>query len=56
MTLEAGFTIAGCEARLDTGPTAESAHAEAQTLAHAQGFGWLIARLEGVVPQARRNA
>lgn len=52
-----------CEAfellsQFEAGATADSAHAHAQALAlaHAQGFGWLIARLEGTLNEARKNA
>lgn len=51
----------GCEAlellaRFEDGAAADCARAEALALAHAQGYGWLIARLEGAVNEARKNA
>jgi len=50
-----------CEAlvlmgQFDTGTTAEKARAEAQALAHSQGFGWLIARQDDGIRPARRSA
>ena len=30
--------------------------AEAQVLAHSQGFGWLVVQLDGEIPRPRRRA
>ena len=58
---EAGLAEWLCEAlgrvaRLATAAEADAACAEAQVLAHSQGFGWLIVQLDGEIPRPRRRA
>ncbi|MBP6564889.1 MAG: hypothetical protein KA200_04645, partial [Burkholderiales bacterium] len=58
---EAGLAEWLCEAlsrvaRLATAAEADAACAEAQVLAHSQGFGWLVVQLDGEIPRPRRRA